>query len=67
LSSLLSFIPIERKLNLSFDYQPWKNREDPIDPLTVLTAAGKKSLEKIKNFINKQQIYDFMSNCEVSM
>jgi hypothetical protein len=67
MSSLLSFIPIDPKKAPAFNYKPFvrPGQEKP-DPLNTLTPEGKKVLEKLRHFITRQQIYDFIVEQEVS-
>lgn len=65
--SLVSFIPIDKKPIPAFNYKPYvrPGLEKP-DPVTTLTPEGKKVLEKLRHFITRQQIYDFIVEQEVS-
>lgn len=66
--SLASFIPISEapKAN-TFNYKPYvKPGSQGLDPLSTLNNEGKKVLEKLRHFVNRQQIYDFIVEQEVS-
>lgn len=65
--TLPTFIPVTAKKNPTFNFKPYvaPGLETP-DPLTTLSAEGKKVMEKLRHFITRQQIYDFIVEEEVS-
>lgn len=40
--------------------------QEALDPVNTLSAEGRKILEKLRHFITRQQIYDFIVEQEVS-
>lgn len=65
--SLLSFVPLEKKEAPKFNYKPFvKPGQEMPDPLTTVTTEGKKVMEKLRHFVSRQQIYDFILQQEVS-
>ena len=66
-ASLLSFIPIEKKDAPTFNYKPFvKPGQDLPDPLSTVTPEGRKVMDKLRHFVSRQQIYDFILLQEVS-
>ena len=65
---MASFIPApEVSKTNTFDYKPYvKPGSQGLDPLTTLNAEGVKVVEKLRHFVNRQQIYDFIVEHEVS-
>ena len=66
MKSLLSFATHKPTKVQSFSYRPWSRGSTAIDPLAALTPEGKKVLEKLRHFITREQIRDFILNQEVS-
>ena len=64
--SLLSFVKTKSQTVEPFDFKPWRKEEDEIDPHAAINAEGKKIIEKLRHFISRQNIYEFMVNQEVS-
>lgn len=66
MKSLLSFATHKPTKVQSFSYRPWSKGQAALDPLTTLTAEGKKVLEKLRHFITRDQIREFILHQEVS-
>ena len=67
LKSLISFIAVTPKEVKAFNYKPYvKPEQDHLDPLAFLSQEGKKTLDKLRHFISRQQVYDFIVDQEVS-
>lgn len=67
MKSLLSFITVIPKESKTFNYKPYvKPEQDQVDPLSFLNPEGKKTLEKLRHFISRQQVYDYIIDQEVS-
>jgi hypothetical protein len=66
MKSLLSFATHKPTKVQSFSYRPWTKEQRSQDPMSTLTAEGKKVLEKLRHFITRQHIRDFILESEVS-
>jgi hypothetical protein len=66
MKSLLSFATHKPTKVQTFNYRPWSKAQQALDPLATLTAEGKKVLEKLRHFITREQIRDFILHQEVS-
>jgi hypothetical protein len=65
--SLMSFVEVKAKPAPTFNYKPFvRAGQDTFDPLSTLNTEGKKTLEKLRHFVSRQQIYDFIVEQEVS-
>lgn len=60
MKSLLSFAASKPTKVQSFSYRPYSSKPSSLDPFAALTPEGKKVLEKLRHFISKQQIRDFI-------
>lgn len=60
--SLLSFAAVKAVKPQTFNFKPWsKTTQSSIDPKSTLTPEGKKVLEKLRAFISRKQIENFLS------
>jgi hypothetical protein len=67
MKSLLSFIAVTPKEVKTFNYKPYVRAEqEQLDPLAFLSPEGKKTLDKLRHFVSRQQVYDFIVDQEVS-
>ncbi len=60
MKSLLSFIAIKPTKVQSFNFRPWSRKDLEINPLEALSQEGKKVLEKLRHFISRQQIQEYI-------
>lgn len=60
MKSLLSFATHKPTKVQTFNYRPWSKGQQALDPLATLTTEGKKVLEKLRHFITREQIRDFI-------
>lgn len=58
---------MQKKEKPTFNYKPFvtPGQERP-DPTSTLNPEGKKVMEKLRHFITRQNIYDFVLEQEVS-
>jgi hypothetical protein len=67
MKSLISFAAWKPTETSKFEYNPWtRGSSEYIDPLSTITPEGKKVLEKVRNFVTRNQIYQFVVEQEVS-
>lgn len=67
MKSLLSFVSVKTVKVQTFNYRPWnKSDSNGVNPLSALSQDGKKVLEKLRHFITRQQVNDFIIQKEVS-
>ena len=60
--SLLSFASLKAVKPQTFNFKPWtKSAQSSIDAKSTLTPEGKKVLEKLRAFISRKQIENFIS------
>jgi hypothetical protein len=51
----------------AFDYKPYVvPGQDQIDPLATINGDGRKIIDKMRHFITRQQLYDFIIEEEVT-
>lgn len=67
MKSLLSFAATKTVKVQTFNYRPW-NKSDlsGLNPLSTLSQDGRKVLEKLRHFITRQQVNEFIIQKEVS-
>jgi hypothetical protein len=67
MKSLISFATLKLNPVPVFNYKPYARQDyEQIDPLSTLNPDGRKIVEKLRHFITRQQIYDFIVEQEVS-
>ena len=63
MKSLISFASAQPKKTLSYDYSPYAMKRPKImDPISVLAPEGKRVIEKLRNFIKRDQISEFVND-----
>lgn len=67
MKSLISFATAQQKKTPQFNYKGYSKPAPRIsDPLSTLNADGKKVLEKLRHFIKREHIANFVTEHEVS-
>ena len=67
LKSLLSFAAAKPVKVQTFNYRPWSKSDlYGVNPLSTLSQDGRKVLEKLRHFITRQQVNEFIIQKEVS-
>lgn len=67
LPSLATFIPLDTTPKHHFAYKPYvKPGSNTLDPLSTINNEGRKILEKLRHFVTRQEIYNFIVEQEVS-
>lgn len=67
MKSLLSFVSVKTVKAQTFNYRPWnKSDSNSVNPLSALSQDGRKVLEKLRHFITRQQVNEFIIQKEVS-
>ena len=67
MKSLLSFANAKKKKVQEFNYKPYvKSLTRVSDPLSTLSADGKKVLEKLRHFVRRDQVASYLNERELS-
>ena len=63
MKSLVPFATVQPKKTKSYDYSPYAMKQPRItDPISVLAPEGKRVLEKLRNFITREHVSQFLKD-----